>query len=1451
MANRTSVVSLVMVAALAFGSAAGANPPVAQREDEARSILERIRLYRERHGLDGEGGSELMLARARWGYERWLAGEQQRLVKGGAGDGWVSLGPANGAGRMTALAPHPTADGTVLAGAASGGVWKTTDHGASWRPLTDGLSDLSVGALAYAPSDPEVVYLGSGEGGLGSFFVPGIGLLRSADGGETWFLPAPGEVAAEQFFALSVDPRDPDRVLAANERGLLATADGGASWQESLGHPDLYGVTEVLRSPDDPDRVWAALWCFSRCPTGLGRVMTSADGGLSWQPAAAGLPDALHDNPVANRLALAVAPSDPDVLWVGLNTSRTTPQGPAAAIYRSGDGGASWTATSDPGPYLLTQGWYDNAITVHPADPDTVVAAGVWYVRTTDGGATWTTLDPIAGGDWMGTDTLPHVDGHAFAWQGETLWLGCDGGVWASSDAGATWHGRNTSLVTRQYYGVALDPIRPDRLIGGTQDNKTNLRLGPGEDDWEWVLDGDGFETAVNPLAPDLVYGTIYGTLVFRSWDGGLSWEDVAPGTGGDLTPFATPLTLRPETPWQLFTGSSRVWRSDDAGTSWRPLGTEVGNGAWSFEVVRAVALTAADPERLMIGKGAAVYASGDGGASWWRSDMAAAVNNVAISPVDPELALACLARPGSGAPALLRTTDGGASWHPAADGLPPFAVQVARWHPLEPNTVYAGTDVGLYASFDGGLSWAPVGDGLPAVSVHDLRIADDGSRLVAATHGRGIWQLTLAEAPGEPPSVVLEGPAAAAIGESVTYTAVATDPDGDSLALRWLLGDGWQLVDGGAGPGSVSSSLDHGFASGGRYLVAANAVDGTGRSGFASTVVTVSEPGNDCATPRVIPGSGPFPFTLLTENVDATIGAADPEVPCADRTGNPDAGRWRSIWLELTPAVTGSYTISTCGSKDDTVLSAWIGPACGPYQPLPGGCNDNDFLRHCGGLDIDAWLSLELEAGTTVRIMVGTDESTDLGQLRITVDCTSCRPLDDGRALLVPAAARGAGAGATWWSTRLQLVNPGDEAASARLRLLPGPGSAAPDLDLEVAAGAAVDFDDVVGEMAGGDASGALRLAASAPLHLASRTATSDGAGGSYGQGIPPVAPAGEAAHGAAVRLFGLHSDGAFRTNLGLVNPGDDQVDLRVRLYDGRAELVGELERSLAPGSWLQLNRVFDGVGAGTGTITGGLAVIRQTSREGRFVAYASVVDERTGDPTYLAPSAPGGVGSPLWLPAAAHSEGVGGVRWRTDLALFNPSTGDTVVDVELIQAGGVVASRPVHIPKGWTTILPDVVAETLGGDGGGALRLTPRRNLVMATSRTYAAGDHGSYGQGIPGVLGESALAEGESGLLAGLRQDQNFRTNVGLVNTAARPVDVTVTAHGPDGTVLAVLPYRLTALSWRQANQPLPRGTAYAVVVSPTPGAAVLAYASVVDRATDDPTYIAAVPITGLNR
>jgi len=415
---------------------------------EETAIKERIKAYIEMHGHDGHLTSREMLDRAQFSYAQWLADGRHLGAKGLEGDGFVNIGPVNGAGRVSAIAPHPTLVGVILQGAASGGVWKTLDGGLTWYPTTDGLSDLSTGAIAWAPGSTDVVYLGTGEGDTmiagGTGYIPGIGILRSDDGGETWIFPTGNEnPVSDLFFALDVDPADDEIVFAATEKGLLGTLDGGTSWKTlvpSVGSSMAF--TEIVRSKSNPDLLYACQWCEGSCPSGTGRVMRSTDRGVTWLPVGGeGLPGF---NGATNRAAFTVAPSDDQILYLATNTTRgSASTSPTSSIFRSDDGGETWTetaasTTNKVKEYLGNQGWYDTTIVVHPTDPNIVVAGGIWYVLTSDGGQTWTNRNPYESGGGMGSATLPHVDVHDLQYQGDTLWVGNDGGVWYSENDGMT-----------------------------------------------------------------------------------------------------------------------------------------------------------------------------------------------------------------------------------------------------------------------------------------------------------------------------------------------------------------------------------------------------------------------------------------------------------------------------------------------------------------------------------------------------------------------------------------------------------------------------------------------------------------------------------------------------------------------------------------------------------------------------------------------------------------------------------------------------------------------------------------------------------------------------------------------------------------------------------------------------------------------------------------------------
>ena len=1424
---------------------------------EELSILARAREYNRRHGITGTDAIPRLVERARYGLAR---GREEAAEKALAGTGWINLGPVNGAGRCVAVAPHPSIPGTLLVGSAGGGVWKTVDDGASWYPLTDDLPDLSVGAVAYAPSDPEVVYAGTGEGLLattpgaglaGGDFIPGIGLLRSDDGGAGWvLLDGSVDVLGISIYAISVHPQRPDEVLVASTNGLYGSTDGGATWQELIGGAT---VSELVRSATDPDLLYVSIRCGAACPDGLARIMRSEDGGTTWQAAVDGLP-ALTSDASRNRTSLAAAPSNDQILYAGFNIDGTATgyfqSGlPIAVIYRSDDGGRSWTSTADPGPYLWSQGWYDNDITVNPENPDIVVAAGTVYVRSTDGGASWQLRDPYA----SSSPTLPHVDGHHLAWQGDTLWLGCDGGVWRSLDDGDTWEARNDGLVTRQFYGLAVDPSRPERVLAGAQDNGTSLRRDAGDDTWDAVLGADGMESAISWLLPDLLFATTQFGSIYRNDRGGEgSWSNVSPpADADDAATFVTPLRARQGTPWVLYTGTSRLWRSDDAGDSWLQLPTETDRFAWTGSEIETIAVSETDPGRVAVAKGAVVYATSDGGRLWHVAPLSNTVNAVAFSPFDGDLMLAGTSDLFSGTGSLRRSTDGGLTWHTATDGLPPFPVQAVAWDPTDADVAYAGTDLGLYRSTDAGLSWLPVGDGLPAASVHAIEITPDGSMLRVATHGRGVWELDLGRPASTPPTVEITGVSGPAVrgsvGDVVTVGATASDPDGDPLTVRWLTTDTWREVGRASGVGAVDATLDLELVSGGLYRLAAVATDSHGLGAADMVRVLATDPADGCAAPRVLAAAGPFPLEAVTTTSFAGVGSDDPTVTCAATGSDPDAGRYGSTWFELTPEESGTYTISSCGSAPDTVLSVWTGPACGPYTAVAAGCNDDGADPVCAGDVSNSYLELELEAGLRYRIMAGGARSDRRGRLRLTVDCASCGATP-GRTYLLPAAAHAAGLNGTTWLTDLGLYNPGDAEVTAQLTFQPrggdaGGGTAA---TVVIPAGEARELDDVVATVLGTSGSGALRIAADGRLTVSSRTYNT-ATDGTFGQAIGGVGIGAGLAPGESARLVGLVQGGGFHTNLGLANAGPATGLAAVELYDADGSLLTTLEVELAPHGWEQLNEVF--AHQGFAAVAHGSIVVRNTSAATLLTPYASVVDDVTGDPSYVAPAAAIAAGQVGWIAAAAHGEGAAGSVWRTDLDLVNLGDGDATVTVELLRTGEGGAAPPqatIPVAAGTAVRLADVVGSSLGVDGSGALRLTVDGAAVAAASRTYNLGGAGTFGQSIPAVPAAAALLADQRATVIQLRGGDRYRTNLGAVNLTGTPITVVARLYDVDGAPVGERRFALGPFEPLQLNRVLPAevATGFAVFESRTEGARYLAYASVIDGLSNDPSYLGAV-------
>jgi photosystem II stability/assembly factor-like uncharacterized protein len=994
----------------------------AQTEEVETCFDDRVRDYLFRHGDGGVIDPFVRLELAR-GVQRELVTERRNARSDAIGGSvWTSIGPTNGAGRIVALATDPTVPNALYAGAAGGGAWKTLDGGSSWIPLTDTLPNLSVGAIAIARSAPSTVYLGTGEGGNAADFIPGIGLLLSTDGGNSWQLP--GTVIASQFYRISVSPADPKELVVATNAGALRSTGGqNGPWTTvirsgSAGAVTGYGdVSDLVRDPSNAQLMYASTydrlrWCArAACTdpnnTASPTVLKSVDGGATWSLSNTNLPVSTMTVRVG-RMQLAIAPSSPSTLYVATSLYDQPSNTEVCHIYKSTDAGATWAdttlfsnATSSIRNYMNGQAWYDNTIVVSPTDPNVVIAAGTYYVRTTDGGTTWS-RPPFYIPQRTSSDL--HVDAHDLRYDaGGTLYIANDGGVWKSPDQGATAIGINGNLVTRQYYALENDPVSSHRAYGGTQDNGTSRRS---DDATSWALfsGGDGFDARVNPYNPSVVYSTVQRGIVLRSLNGTADIPrliEARPRYGTDTAPFFTRLVLDPSDPATIHTVSTRVWKSTTGGDAWFPLPITTTDGStWNKDVtISAMAIAPGNSRVMLVAKSTALFRSTDGGTSWALARNGLPSRNILHIEIDRTNAdRIYVSLAGTSGPSVWITVNGGLTWTASANGLPPYSAQTVRFDPTDAGTLYCGTDVGVYRSTDRGMNWSRFGTGMPAVSVYDVQILGDGSVVRAATHGRGVWELTVDNRVNRAPAALVTTPSQTVNkGTPVTFIGSTSDPDaGDAVTARWSFPDLWtsQTVPAGV------TAVTHVFPAAGIFPVTLSAADAHGAIHSATATVTVREAGDDCASPVVIPAAGPFPWTIHVDSSTASVQmASDPSpVSAACYPYSPQT----SLWFSFTPAVTGTYVLSSCGSTTSAAVVVYSGNACGPYVPV-GLCDANTTPAAPCGMSS----SVTLTAGRTYRILLANYYYNDVGALALTV---AQSPLSLAVTGIAPAAGPGAG---------------------------------------------------------------------------------------------------------------------------------------------------------------------------------------------------------------------------------------------------------------------------------------------------------------------------------------------------------------------------------------------------------------------------------------------------------
>ncbi|NIP60680.1 MAG: glycosyl hydrolase, partial [Gemmatimonadetes bacterium] len=690
------------------------------------------------------------------------------------------VGPHRG-GRVTAVAGVAGDPRTYYMGSTGGGVWKTTDAGLNWENVSDGFFDAgSMGALAVAPSDGNVIYAGTGSACVRGNVSTGVGLYRSTDGGESWRFA--GLPDAGQIGRIEVHPDDPDRLWVAAlghpfgpnpERGVYRSTDGGESWERVLFVSDSTGAVDLSMNPGNPRVLYAAMWRAERKPWTLisgareGGIYKTTDGGESWTRLEEGLPDGL-----VGKIGVSVSPADPSRVYAVVEAG-----GGQGGVYRSDDAGRSWTRVNADNTYI-ERPWYYNHIDADPRDPNTVYINGEELWKSTNGGRTFEEIP------------TPHGDNHAI-WLNpedpEIMIQGNDGGANVSLNGGRSWSPQ-VNQPTAEFYSVTLDDAFPYRIYGPQQDNSTisvpAWTEGSGITIQRWIAVG-GCETgpiAVRPGDPAVIYAGCYGGRLNRYERGTGQFRQITPYPEiqlgrriADLEyrfQWNSPIVVSPHDPDVLYHASNVVHRSRNEGQSWAVISpdltradtTRMGyagepithdiTGVEVYGTVFALRVSPHDPNVIWAGSNdGLVHVTMDGDRNWRNvtpSDLPSTttINRIEVSPHSPGKAYlaAFRYRMDDFRPYLFRTTDYGRSWTRIADGtngIPAdHPTRVIREDPGREGLLYAGTEFGLFVSFDDGDRWQSLQQNLPHTPVTDLKVQEELDDLVVATQGRSFWVL-------------------------------------------------------------------------------------------------------------------------------------------------------------------------------------------------------------------------------------------------------------------------------------------------------------------------------------------------------------------------------------------------------------------------------------------------------------------------------------------------------------------------------------------------------------------------------------------------------------------------------------------------------------------------------------------------------------------------------------
>jgi photosystem II stability/assembly factor-like uncharacterized protein len=643
-------------------------------------------------------------------------------------DSWNSISYNPGIGRVNVVREHPNNANIIYAGSPSGGLWKSIDAGQTWTPLTDHFSALGVSGIAIDYTNPDVIYISTGD--MDGFDTYSIGVMKSLDGGATW-QPTGLIHNLGQFVVcrkIEMHPTNPNILLVATSDGLFKTTDGGINWTEVASG----SYRDIHYHPTNSAIVYVSSSRFYR----------STDGGDSFVQISSGLP-----NPAdVNRMEIAVSPDEPD--WVYALCGDAT-NSTFLGLYRSIDGGVTFQLRanspnlfgySEIGDDSSGQSWFDMALDADPNDANTIVVGGINVWKSQNGGLDYSIIS-----HWVYPSSIgyTHADIHTLDYINGKLFCGSDGGLFVSNDNGSSWSDLTPGMEITQFYRLGLSSQNADLVIAGAQDNGSNLLK---NNQWTHVMGADGMEAAISPTNQNILFCTWQFGGIHRSTDGGDNWNYIFDGDGEDGA-WVTPFVSLPGN--VLIAGYENVWKSTNNGTTF----TQISN--FSSGSIRDIAVAKSNNDYIYISFNSTIHRTTNGGNNWQNITNNLpnlSITDIQVHPSNPDIVYVTFSGY-NGANKVFVSVNGGGTWQNITNNLPNLPCNAIVFQEGSNGGLYVGMDVGVYYTDSTLSNWQAFDLDMPNVIVNELEIHYGAEKIRAATYGRGIWESDLFAPSSLPPT--------------------------------------------------------------------------------------------------------------------------------------------------------------------------------------------------------------------------------------------------------------------------------------------------------------------------------------------------------------------------------------------------------------------------------------------------------------------------------------------------------------------------------------------------------------------------------------------------------------------------------------------------------------------------------------------------------------------------